>query len=176
MQSETKKIILDVPYCSQYLDVPDHNWNTRSCGAACVKMVLDFKGVVTPELYEFVKKGNDMGAYGPHGWIHDKLIEMAGMYGVEMYREEKIDLEEGIEKLSAHIHANKPIIISVIKKCLGQTKYHVVVVTGVEEEGGQVKGFYFNEPESTTIGKGKNIFVNLEEFKKDWRRMAIFLK
>jgi hypothetical protein len=172
---ELKKTILEVPYFSQYIDVPDYEWNIRSCGAACLKMVLDFKGAKTPDLYQFVKEGNAVGAYGPHGWIHDKLLQIASTYGIGMYREEKMDLDSGIRKIAENIEQDKPVIVSVIKTCLGQIKFHMVVIVGVEKEEGIVNGLYFNEPESTTAEKGKDVFVRLEEFKKDWRRMAIFI-
>src|SRR5207244_292126 len=98
------------------------NWNIRSCGVACLKMVLDFRRVKTPDLYDLVKLGESKGAYGPNGWIHDKLIELAKNFGVEMRREEKIEFESGVAKIAENIKLEKPVIVSVVKRSLGQTK------------------------------------------------------
>jgi len=36
-------------------------------------------------------------------------------------------------------------------------------------------GFYYNDPDSDTVDGGRTLFVEMETFKKYWRRMAIFV-
>ena len=82
----------------------------------------------------------------------------------------------GLQKIHQELKAGHPVIISATKQIVGHLKFHMVVLTGLEEnENGSLAGFYFNDPESLYPELGKDLFVTIADFKKSWRRMAIFI-
>jgi len=174
---------LDVPHYSQFLDIADQYWMPRACGMACLKMVLDFYKKKTPSLLEMCEKGKEDEGYGPSGWFHDYFLKVARSYGLKAERGEKIGEIMGFQKIHNELKDGRPVIVSTTKHILGQQKFHMVVLTGYEENDGiefpdrkgHLTGFYFNEPESLYSEQGKDVFVDIKTFKHDWRRMAIFI-
>jgi len=164
---------LDVPYYSQFLDVEDKEWMPRACGMACVKMILDFYKIKNPDLDILIKKGNEDGGYSKSGWLHDYFVHLFEEYGLSAMREEKM---KNYDSIIENLKNNKPVIVSGIKYIFGQTKFHMVVLTGLEEENGNVTGFYYHDPESTNREFAQNIFVSIDIFLRDWRKMAIFVE
>lgn len=179
---------LNVPYYSQYRDIQDENWQRRACGLVCLKMVLDFYGVETPEINEFLKLALERGAYhDPNGWIHDKLLEIAESFGIVAYREEDIKNEE---KLKISLEKGNPVIVSISAQRFSskfENKFHQIVLIGYDENG-----YFYNDsdyqgddPKLTVpnqseidgqVGQGgKGLFVSAEKFGKYWRKMAIFM-
>lgn len=148
----------------------------RACGMTCLKMVLDFHGKETPSILEMCQTGEKDGGYGKHGWFHDYFLKVAKEHDLEAERGEKIGEIMGLQKIHDELKAGYPIIVSTTKHILGQQKFHMVVLTGYEEdEDSSIVGFYFNEPESLYREEGKDVFVDIESFKYGWRRMAIFI-
>jgi len=169
------QIKLKVPYYSQFLDVEDREWMSRSCGMVCVKMVLDFYKIKSPDLDVLIKKGDEDGGYSKWGWLHDYFVHLFQDYGLSSNREEEME-DKDIQKLVSSLKNNQPVIISGIKRIFGQTKFHMVVLTGFEEKDGEVFGFYYHEPESMNKEVAQHMFVELGTFLKDWRKMAIFVQ
>lgn len=174
---------LTIPYYSQYRDVIDPAWKSRACGVACLKMLLDSKGVQTPSLDEMIQQGDAIGAYGDSGWKHDGLVALAYQYGVKLSRAEwrQSDTQssdelnkEGIHFLLSELEAGRPVIISAIKNFEIRDKFHLVLLVGAEIEEGIAKGFYYHDPDSYTETKGAYQFVPFHIFEKAWRSMAIF--
>lgn len=166
---------LDVPYHSQFLDVTDPYWMPRACGLSALKMMLDYYGKDAPDIVGLAEAAKRDGGYGATGLVHDYVVEVAKRHGLESHREEKMDEREGVAALERELRAGHPVIVSAVKLILGQTKFHMVVLTGFEEEGGALSGFYFHEPESTDREAGSHVFVPLPKFLKSWRKMAIFM-
>ncbi|OHA80311.1 MAG: hypothetical protein A2675_00300 [Candidatus Yonathbacteria bacterium RIFCSPHIGHO2_01_FULL_51_10] len=165
---------LDVPYHSQFLDVEDKNWMPRACAIVCLKMVLEcHKKDVSIE--KLIEEGIKIKEYTSVGWRHDTLVQLAEMHGLSARREEGLKESGGIEKVVDAIKKGEPVIISAVKFILGQTKFHMVVVTGIEEENGKVIGFYYHDPESLDKEKARHLFVGREVFEKEWRGMAVFV-
>jgi len=163
---------LDVPYYSQFLDVSDKKWMPRACGMACVKMILDFYNAESPELDVLIVEGYKNGGYGKWGWLHDYFVQIFKRFDLGSKRSEGMN---NFEELVNELKNGNPIIISAVKHILGQTKFHMVVLTGVEEDdSGNIVGFYYHDPESTDKETGRNIFVDIETFNNGWRKMAIF--
>ncbi|OGD67048.1 hypothetical protein A2442_00275 [Candidatus Campbellbacteria bacterium RIFOXYC2_FULL_35_25] len=183
---------LDIPYYSQYDDVKDEHWKPRACGAVCLKMVLDFMKPSETSVSDFVLSANERGAFGEYGWIHQELINVAKNFGVSLERkefksEDKIKseklLEQGIEEIISSLRGDKPVLISTIRKWTEEKKFHTVVLTGFKEDEQELKGFYYNDPDyegedpNPSGGQGgENLFVDINTFKKYWRRLAIFVK
>ncbi len=176
-------MLLSVPYYSQYIDVVDKKWQPRACGVTCLKMLLGAQFVRTPSIDEMIRQGELIGAYGPSGWTHDGLLSLARKYYTKLSRAEWRQAEgkiadelneKGIEFLISKLRAGHPLIVSAIKNFEVADKFHMVVLTGFEEEDEKVTGFYYHDSDTHQRGKGKNIFVSIEIFQTSWRRMAIF--
>ncbi len=161
--------ILNIPYISQHRDIKDEYWQKRACGLVCLKMVLDFHKVKTPEINQFLKIAIDKKAFGEFGWIHDKLLEIAKSYGIEAFRKEKM---KDVQELKDFLNKNNPVIVSVrAKRFLEEFdgKFHQIILTGYDD-----KGFYYNDSDYENE-EGKNLFVDINIFEKYWRRMGIFV-
>lgn len=176
---------LDVPYYSQYTDVKDEYWKPRACGVLCLKSVLNFNGKENLAPDEFIKIAVEKNAYGKSGWIHQGLVDIAKDFSVVLKRkefrsenkkEQKRLLKEGIKELKNSLKNNKPVLVSAVKRFSETDKFHMVVLTGYKTSFGMLKGFYYNDTDYENAEKGKDIFVNIDTFKKYWRRLAIFVE
>lgn len=178
---------LTIPYYSQYLNVTDHEWQSRACGVVCLKMLLESKGVKTPSIDEMIKEGVTLKAYSENGWLHDGLITLGEKYGAKLYRKEfrKKDADqdtleklniEGVYTIVGELKEGRPVIVSAIKNFEVRDKFHMVLVVGAEIENEVVKGFYYHDPDSYTESKGAYQFAPFTTFLDSWRRMAIFYK
>ena len=166
-------MIIKVPYYSQYIDVANIEWQSRACGVACLKMLLGAQVVRTPSIDEMIRQGEAIGAYGPSGWTHDGLLALAQKYYTKLSRTEWRQAEgktadelneEGIAFLISELRSGHPIIVSAIKNFEVVDKFHMVVLTGFEEEDGKVTGFYYHDPDCTTRSDGVNRFVPVDVF------------
>lgn len=175
--------ILNVPYHSQVLEIPNTIDAVRGCGITCLKMVMDYYKVISPGLSELSEIGKRDGGYGPNGWIHDYFVNTLIEKGLSAERNEKMDVQNGLEKIVKSIQADNPVIVSVKRVFCEQEFYHMLVITGYKLGGdGSLVGLYYNEPFSTTIENGVNKFLKIESEKGDqfdfenyWRKMAIFV-
>ena len=174
---------ISVPYYSQYLDVSDELWRPRACGVACLKMLLEAKGEHAPTLDEMIAQGCAIGAHGEYGWKHDGLVALARQYGVKLSRNEWRQSEskttdelneDGINFLISEIRSGRPVIVSAVKNFEEDDKFHMVILTGFEEESGEVAGFYYHDSDTASRGDGENLYVPINIFRAKWRRMAIF--
>jgi len=189
------KKILEVPFVSQY-DLPrDSDGLGRACGLACVKMIIDYFGqekVTLVELSDEVKmiKG---GYIESVGWTNMGMTALMRNHGISCYSEEfrsifndvknqKIFpgvhesklIEKGIEKIASEIEKNNPVIISGIKNWEEKNKFHKMLVVGFEKDGEVIRGFYYHDPDDENRD-GENNFVDINTFRKYWRKFAIFL-
>ncbi len=176
MFNDSKNKPLEVPYYSQYLDIVEPFWMPRACGMCCFKMILDFHKKETPSLIKMCEEGKENGGYGKSGWIHDYFVKKGKEYGLSVEREEKMDEDGGIQKIKNALDKGEPVIVSIAKRSLGRSYFHMIVLTGYEEDLGFVRGFYYHEPESLSREEGEHRFVELKDFMYDWRRMAIFFR
>jgi ABC-type bacteriocin/lantibiotic exporter with double-glycine peptidase domain len=160
---------LEVPYYSQYRDVKDEDWQRRACGLVCLKMVLDFHKIETPETSDFLKVALENGSFGPSGWIHDRLLEIAENLGLRAYRKEKM---EGETELKDFLDEGNPVIVSIkAQRFLPEFegKFHQIVLIGYDENG------YFYNDSDYQDEEGKGLFVSFDKFSEYWRKMAIFM-
>lgn len=164
---------LSVPYYSQFLDVADAAWRPKACGMTCVAMVLAHTGNVQG-IDALIQEAVAAGGYGPSGWFHDALVHTLKEHGAPQAR--RAESIENIDALVASLDAGAPTIVSVVDEILEQTKFHMVVLVGYEEdESGEVSGFYYHDPQSLSPENGANRFVPIAAFLKHWRKMAIFI-
>ncbi len=152
---------------------------------ACLKMTLDFLGAGTPSLDEMIQKGVSMDGYGPSGWIHKPLAELAQTFGKTIepteFRssdeaESETLLNKGIITLVRSLAEGAPAPVSVVKEFKYADKYHMVLLVGAETSRGALEGFYYHDPAANSADEGKGKFVDIDTFKKYWRRMALIVK
>jgi len=174
-------MILDVPYFTQY-SARDFSWQERSCGVACLKMVLDFYDVGAPTLDDLIEDGKEDGYIDGVGWKHDYLVKMGLRYGlVGSHRKEfkgsEDNLYESILEHIKYLKEEKPVIVSVVKNFEHKDKPHLVVLVGFrEDDSGEITGFYYHEPDSLNpADDGNRQFVDMETFREYWRKMSVFL-
>lgn len=160
---------LPVPYYSQYIDITDSFWMLRACGAASLKMVAEYHGVTTPDLVTLCIEARDRGGYDMvNGWIHDYLVLKATELGLQAERKEGLT---NTDSIVASLKDGNPIIVSVEKRVLEQTRFHMLVIVGYADNE-----FMYHEPESTDRERGAFRSCDTDTFMNYWRGKAIFIK
>ena len=178
---------ISVPYYSQFLDIDDPFWMVRACGAVCIKSVAESQGIVMPELIPLCKEAKDREGYHiQNGWVHDYMVTRLQEAGLEVYRKEgMLDIEE----ITTSLLHNKPVIVSVEKRVLEQTRFHLIILVGYEQAetnknedmlatSYKLKAndfLYYHESESTSKERGEYRKCSVETFMKYWRGKAIFI-
>jgi hypothetical protein len=129
-----------VPYYSQFVDVQDSFWMLRACGATSLKMVVESHlsvdsmsiedGKKVPDIVTLCNEAKERGGYDmSNGWLHDYLVMKAKELGLQAYRKEGLtDLVDII----ASLDAGNPVIVSVEKRVLEQTRFHMLVLVGYD--------------------------------------------
>lgn len=191
----TVKTILPVPFVSQYSIDRDSDGLSRACGAACVKMILDYHNKDV-DFLKLAREGQTMrGAYiSGIGWTHTGLASLLRNHNVGAYAEEfrsvevdtknqeflpsqyeKGHVERGMQKIAGKIlDWKQPVIVSGVKNWKEKDKWHLMVITGVEKDGDRIAGFFYHDPDDEDKD-GRNNFVDKETFRTYWRKFAIFI-
>ena len=183
---------LNVPYYSQFIDIQDSFWMLRACGATSLKMVAEYHGKAVPDIVSLCNEARDRGGYDmANGWVHDYLVAKAQEFGLQARRSE--GSTHITNEIIASLEAGNPVIVSVEKRVLEQTRFHILVIVGYEqgtsvdnETNQDVKSvdtyrmkpstfFYYHEPESTDKTKGAFRMCDMETFTNYWRGKAIFI-
>ena len=158
---------LPVPYYSQYLDIQDPFWMLRACGAASMKMVAEFHGKEVPSVVDLCNEARDRGGYDmTNGWVHDYIVMKLNEFGLEASRKEGMD---SLDELITSLQAGNPVIVSVEKRVLEQTRFHMLVLVGFDDNG-----FIYHEPESTDKERGQFRSCTFDVFMEYWRGKALF--
>lgn len=182
---------LKVKFASQYKDIQDESWKPRACSIASLWMALktlrkDFK--LTPD--ELLEEGLSINGYSYTGfWRHASIAILAHNHGLPAYIEEfksepfnkptkyaKGLLNYGAEKIFNFLKNGQGlVIVSIPKNWTELNKPHAVLLTGVKVKNGE-KYFLYNDSakETEKAGAGQEIFI--EDFKKSWRKLAIFIE
>ncbi len=190
---------LDVPYYSQFIDTQDPFWMLRACGGISLKMVAEYHGKTVPDIVELCNEAKDKGGYDmTNGWVHDYLVTKAQELGLQAYRKEGL---KTLDEIITSLDAGNPVIVSVEKRVLEQTRFHIIVLIGYEnsptsqtdadhtekntsnEESLTPNSqpltpnfiFYYHDPESTDKERGQYRICDTETFMNYWRGKAIFI-
>ena len=86
------------------------------------------------------------------------------------YRKEGIN---DTQELRNFLDQGNPVVVSISAKRFSEEfegKFHQIVLVGYDD-----KGFYYNDPDYQDE-EGKDLFVSIEDYKKYWRKMAIFIE
>ncbi len=189
---------LNLPFYSQYSELVESEWQVRSCAILCLKIVMEFMGVENVSISELIKEGiaisqdltkkgkQQSGYTNDFGWGHDLLVMLFRNKGIISYRQEFRSLDEknatefinfGINKIAKSIQAGFPVLASVFKDVNNpRISGHMVVISGIEEDDGGIRGFSISDPEEKNEAEGKNKLVDIRIFKKVWKKLAIFVE
>lgn len=181
-------------FCSQYRDITDKHWKDKSCSLCCLWMALkslkdDFD--LSPD--ELLKEGLYINAFiDPGFWKHDKLAILAHNHGLPAYAEEFKSIpfgketkysdsirDFGIQKIFDFLKNKEGIVIvSIPKDFIYFDKPHSILIHSVREEfNGDILEQYFiyNDTAKDDEKNGKDLEINIKDFKDKWRRLAIFV-
>lgn len=154
--SPASRTLIDVPYRGQQFkprnwredgfDSPEHAeyWSRRSCGIACVGMLIDFYSEAGPSLSRLLEQGLALKGYSSRGWVHATLARILSGHGVPA---EAVPMRSCGELVES-VKCGAPIIASVGDEFPidGTKGGHLVVVTGYAELGNTLTAVYFNDP------------------------------
>jgi hypothetical protein len=180
--SEWKKLGFESFEDAQY-------WEKSSCGILCLKMAIDGfllakAEPLSPSIAEYIKKGIAIGAYKDSvGWSHDGLVRLAKEFGFSANRQNvsAVELRENLKRNCLSIISIKWAFedYKSIKEMLMFWKKsggHLALVTGFEEEGKNVKGFYVNHTSLLPQYNWQDKFVPLEKFMRGFTGRCIVIK
>ena len=185
---------LKINFYSQHSHEVDLDWRKKSCGIACVKMVIDYCGVSKPQIMDLIEQGRYIGGYNPeYGWNHDSLVNILRNHGVSAYRQEfksqninpseknskKSKYEDRLCSLGEHkiiqfIDKGAPSMISVEKGFIVGDSSHLILVIGYKKELDHITGFFYLDPDNQLEDDKKCEFMSLDRFHNFWRKLAIF--
>ncbi|MBP9669047.1 MAG: C39 family peptidase [Candidatus Pacebacteria bacterium] len=175
------------PFFSQYdVSIPEE-WRNRACGIAALKMAL--RDMHQGTMSELLQEALGMGAWQEEGgfWVHQRLAILAHHHGLPAYNEEfrsetkdALDVpfplphhealgRYGLDKLKAHVAGGKAVLVSVPKHFEAGGSFHMVLLTGFADGH-----FLYNDSAYHAAEEGEHRRIELEEFFKHWRRLAIF--
>lgn len=174
---------LNTPYYSQFIDVQDSFWMIRACGGVCLKIVAEWNGKIVPDIVSLCNEAKERSGYDMHnGWVHDYIVTRAQEFGLQAYRKEGI---VGCDEIISSLDAGNPVIVSVEKRVLEQTRFHMIVVVGYDTKNESESSspydlvpmtyLYYHESESTDREKGQYRVCSKETFLEYFRGKAIFI-
>lgn len=202
---KTKKIILDVPYYSQRLDVKDSFWQPRSCGIVALAMAMDYvrarKIIRASYIYKnrfgsndtaanqkrardilkkLINEGVAMGVRDPkYGWIHDGLVMLAKRHGFKKSFRKEFDFGSRTSNNVAlsYMIALLKLGIPILASVRFKSSGHLVLLTGYSYLGvGHLSGFFYHDPNSRSRKVGAHKFISTSEFLKKWKGRLIVVK
>lgn len=105
-------------------------WSDRSCGIACLKMILSYYGLHAPSLYKLLLDGLRLEAYSNAGWIHKGLADISrcyGLFGIALPIND-------IDHIQILLKEFGPLIASVTLgfPITGKKGGHLVIITSIE--------------------------------------------
>lgn len=103
-------------------------WGDRSCGLACLRMIITYYRKPIPTQYELLVEGVKQNSYTSKGWIHQGLADLGEKYGL---RATPIAIENG-DELERLLKTKGPLIVSITHAFPedGSSGGHLIVVCG----------------------------------------------
>jgi len=187
------KKIIPVPYISQFSKEFDEEWHYKSCGIACVAMLLAYYNLEDSSPMRLLEEGITIGGWTDIGWRHEALVRILRNHGVNAYSQEfrsiqvsskynsfKINpmeekmMEDGIAKMIAEIDGGHPVMVSVDEGFNTNLEKHIVLVVGYDFTDKQEK-FIIHDPRGiNSIERFDLMPVDIAKIRKFWRKFAIF--
>ena len=198
-EKDIKKIVVDpdVIGLQGYPTKEDfYFWNSRVCGIACIKMVLDSQEKSKNKtMWDFIQEGLELGGYKLHdakgkfvdlGWFHKPLLELAQRYGMHGFLKQSLAIHNVAEEI-----VNGNYVIASVKvpdrygleddgsyfkdSYRGKTYGHLILVTAVEIQSGFPKTFLAHNPTGYKKYEEDSI-IDAETFTRIFNGRVIVLK
>lgn len=200
MANQRECVVDGIPFVTQRISVEENpgmsqdesaHWSVRSCGVACVKMLLDGadnhrgrSGSAAKSMWELIGEGLHEKAYCDRGWIHAGLLKLLSKYGIsgECHR------QTTITKIAEIIRRGNVCIASVSVGLRGGEKDeknsvvekggHLILFHGVKEDESGIISLRCHHPSSNLAWNWENLWVAKEKVEKsfsgnlieiDWR-------
>ncbi len=190
---DSMKKILPVPYISQYSKLFEKDWQNRSCGIACVAMLLGYYNLEDINPMRLVNEGVTIGGYCNKGWFHESLVRLLRNHGVNAYTQEfrSIDvnsenktfeinsletkmIESGIAKIIKEIDLGNPVMISVEPGFNTNKENHLILIIGYDFSD-QKEKFIVHDPDGVDKNElHSEMPVDISKIRQFWRKFAIF--
>ncbi len=161
---------IDVPYYSQFQDIPAVEWQKKGCGIASLAMAIGFYKPDEISVSALLKEGIVSGAYVKNvGWSHQGLTDLVTKYGLvgEIHDLTKLKSQKALIELKEILN-DGPVIASIHNKfdpkaILG----HLVVVTGYDDQF-----IFYHDPASTKTEKK----ISNAGFLAGWKKKIISVR
>lgn len=128
---------VDVPFYSQFQDIPAVEWQKKGCGIASLAMAIDFYNSDDVSVSRLLKEAIVSGAYVKNvGWSHQGLTDLVSKYGLigEIHDFNKFKAQKALIELK-EILKDGPVIASIHNKFDPKaTLGHLVVLTGYDDQ------------------------------------------
>lgn len=190
---DSMKKIIPVPYISQYSDVFEKDWQNRSCGIACVAMLLGYYNLEDINPMRLINEGVAIGGHCNKGWFHESLVRLLRNHGVNAYAQEfrSVDvspenktfeinsletkmIESGINKIISEIDLGHPVIISVGPGFNTNKENHLILIIGYDFSD-EKKNFIVHDPDGVDKNElNYEMPVEISKIRQFWRKFAIF--
>jgi hypothetical protein len=183
--------ILDINYFSQNAETVSEKWHNSGCGIACLKMILDSKGD-SASINDLASEGVALGGYTDDGWVHQALVTILRNHNISSYRQEFRSktfnkdtddfsdnpkeeelVKSGFNKMKESVDKENAVIASVDIGFSTNKSTHLILIVGYKAENEEITGFYYHDPDTRDGVDKSQKFVNIDEFRKYWRQLAI---
>jgi hypothetical protein len=190
---DSMKKIIPVPYISQYSNSIEKDWQNRSCGIACVAMLLGYYNLEDNSPMKLINEGVSIGGYCNQGWFHESLVRLLRNHGVNAYAQEfrsvnvspenktfEINsletkmIDEGLVKIIQEIDSGHPVMLSVGPGFNTNKENHLILIIGYDLSD-KKEQFIIHDPDAVTEETMHiEMFVDIAKIRKFWRKFAIF--
>jgi uncharacterized protein YvpB len=160
----------NVPFYSQFQDIPRVEWQKKGCGIASLAMAIEFYKPNSVAIMQLLAEAIEAGAYQPGvGWKHKQLSSLVENYGLEgkNYDFSKTGNLAAFDRFKYFL-SEGPVIVSIHNKFNPKaTLGHIVVVTGMDN------GFiHYHDPAGMKVEKK----ISTAGFLKGWKRRFIVVR
>ena len=164
-----QKFLLPTPFYKSQIH-NDKYWSERSCGIACVHMVLSTvlgKSFDRP-ISKLIDEGLSFKGYDVEkdlGWYHKALVKLSVKYGLKAKQRKFLLSSELAVELLKHNY--------VVASMESIHDGHLILIYGFKMNG-RLDGFFYHDPYNKKQ-KGEAKFMKKQDFEKKFtRRVIIF--
>ena len=161
---------IDVPYYSQFQDIPAVEWQKKGCGVASLAMAIDFYKSEDTSVPALLKEAILSGAYVKNvGWSHQGLVNLAAKHGLIGKRHDftQFKAQKAFLELK-YVLNDGPVIASIRNKFdPNATLGHLVVLTGYDDQF-----VFYHDP----AGPKTERKISNAGFLAGWQRVVISVR
>lgn len=157
-------------------------WRGGLCGLMCASMIINrFNQGSQYTIAELLIAADKLGAFDQQrGWVHNKIVVLAGEYGIKAQAQRTITLNTMYKKT----REGNLIIASVsphylhpeLKRTEDERSGHLVVITGMSRNDREDYQLIIHDPGSEYAEGGQNMVVGSDIFKRSFSGNIIFFE